>query len=57
MMIRPTAISEIADLEFQVLVKFLSSLVRSFFLDLLLHRLWVEHLLVEIEAHLAFERI
>lgn len=57
MVVRPTAISEIADLELHTFIKFLSSLVGSLFLDLLLHGLRVEHFLVEVQAHLSLERI
>lgn len=49
-MIGPTPISEIADFQSKVFIEFRSTFLGSFFLDLLLHILWIEHFFVQIKC-------
>jgi len=49
-MIGPTAVTEIADFELEIFIEFRSTFFGSFFLDLLLHILWIEHFFVQIKC-------
>ena len=48
-MIGPAPVTEITNLQFHGLIQFGSALLGSLFLNLLLHILWIEHVLVKIE--------
>ena len=49
MVVRPAAIAQVADFQLHVLIKFLASLICSFLLNLLLHRLGIKHGVIKVQ--------
>jgi hypothetical protein len=50
MMISPAAISQITDFKFKIFILLFASFISSFFLNLLLHSLWIKHFFIQIKC-------